>query len=319
MLIKQANKIKPSEITSKSDYLSRRSFIQAAVHAGMAGAAVNTGLMFCSTSALAAPLENVIKNPLFSTDEELTDLESISTYNNFLEFGNKKEDASEKAANFKIRPWTITVEGECDKPGIYDIEDIVKPYQLEERIYRLRCIEGWSMVIPWIGFPLSDVLKRFEPNSNAKFVTFTTVYRPEEMPGQIKNKNVKWPYMEALRIDEAMHPLTILAVGLYGEDLLNQNGAPIRLIVPWKYGIKGPKSIVKISFVSEQPQTIWTLLDPKEFGFYSNVNPEVDHPRWSQRKERRIGVFMKQDTPMFNGYADQVASMYTGMDLKINF
>jgi len=319
MLIKRSDNIKPSEITSKADYLSRRSFIKSAACAGMAGAAINTNLMFYSTPALSAPLENVIKNPLFSTSEKLTDLESITTYTNFLEFGNKKEDASEKAANFKSRPWSITIDGECNKPGVYDIEDFIKPHQLEERIYRLRCIEAWSMVIPWIGIPLADVLKRFEPNSNAKYVTFTTVYRPEEMPGQKNNKNLKWPYHEGLRIDEAMHPLTILAVGLYGEDLLNQNGAPLRLIVPWKYGTKGPKSIVKITFVTEQPQTIWTLFDPKEFGFYSNVNPEVDHPRWSQRKERRIGVFLKQDTLMFNGYSDQVASMYTGMDLKTNF
>ena len=316
MLIKKPDLIKSSEITSKSDYLSRRSFITSAVHTGIAGTVMNTGLAFPS---MAAPLENVIKNPLFRTEKQLTELESITTYNNFLEFGNQKEDASEKATNFTTHPWTITIDGECAKPGVYDIADIVKPHQLEERIYRLRCIEAWSMVIPWIGVPLADVLKRFEPNSNAKYVTFTTVYRPEQMPGQVRNKNLKWPYHEGLRIDEAMHPLTLLAVGLYGESLLNQNGTPIRLIVPWKYGIKGPKSIVKISFVREQPQTIWTTFDPKEFGFYSNVNPEVDHPRWSQRKERRIGVFMKQDTLMFNGYADQVASMYMGMDLKTYF
>lgn len=312
MLIRQPDDIKPSEITSKADYLSRRRFINAAMSAGLIGSAINTGLV-------AAPLKNVIKSPLSTGDEELTDLESITTYNNFLEFGNKKEDASKKAGAMTIRPWTISVDGECNKPGTYDIDDIVKPNRLEERIYRLRCIEAWSMVIPWVGFPLADVLKLFEPNSNAKFVTFTTLHRPEQMPGQKNNKNLQWPYHESLRIDEAMHPLTILAVGLYGEDLLNQNGAPIRLIVPWKYGIKGPKSIVKISFIREQPETIWTTFDPKEFGFYSNVNPEVDHPRWSQARERRIGKFMKQDTLMFNGYADQVASMYTGMDLKVNF
>lgn len=319
MLIRKPDTIKPSEITSKSDYLSRRQFIQSTVCAGITGAAVNAGLMLPSSNALAAPLPNVSKNPQYSTTEEPTDLESITTYNNFLEFGNDKKHASQRAAAMSIRPWTITVEGECSKPGVYDIDDIIRPDRLEERIYRLRCIEAWSMVIPWVGFPLGDVLKRFEPNSNAKFVTFTTLYNPEVMPGQKNNKNLKWPYHEALRIDEAMHPLTILAVGLYGEDLLNQNGAPIRLIVPWKYGIKGPKSIVKISFVREQPQTIWTTFDPKEFGFYSNVNPEVDHPRWSQSKERRIGNILKQDTLMFNGYADQVASMYSGMDLKVNF
>lgn len=311
MLIKQRDTIKPSEITSRADYLNRRQFIRAAVQAGLVGSVL-------SSDVFAAPLANLAKSPL-STTEELTALKDITTYNNFLEFGNKKEDASNKAGAMTTRPWTITVEGECNKPGTYDIDDIVRPNQLEERIYRLRCIEAWSMVIPWVGFPLANALNRFEPNSNAKFVTFTTLHRPEEMPGQKNNKNLKWPYHEALRMDEAMHPLTILAVGLYGEELLNQNGAPIRLIVPWKYGIKGPKSIVKISFVREQPATIWTTFDPKEFGFYSNVNTHVDHPRWSQAKERRIGNFMKQETLMFNGYADQVASLYTGMDLKANF
>lgn len=318
MLIKKPVDINPSEITSKSDYLSRRRFISTTINAGLLSRVTGTGLL-STGNVPAAPLEHVTKNSLFSTGEELTDLESITTYNNFLEFGNDKKDASRKAAAMQTQPWTITVEGECNKPGVYDIDDIIKPHQLEERIYRLRCIEAWSMVIPWVGIPLGNVLKRFEPNSNAKFVTFTTLYRPDEMPGQKSNKNLKWPYHEGLRIDEAMNPLTILATGLYGEELLNQNGAPIRLIVPWKYGIKGPKSIVKISFIREQPQTIWTIFDPKEFGFYSNVNPEVDHPRWSQRKERRIGKLLKQDTLMFNGYADQVAAMYAGMDLKTNF
>jgi methionine sulfoxide reductase catalytic subunit len=318
MLIKKSDQIRPSEITSKSDYLSRRRFIKSTLHAGMASTAIGGGLLSVST-ALAAPLENVIKSPLSDTREQLTDLDSIRTYNNFLEFGNDKKDASKHAARLTIEPWTITVDGECNNPGVFNLEDIIRPHQLEERIYRLRCIEAWSMVIPWTGIPLAAILKRFEPNSSAKFVTFTTVFRPEEMPGQKNNKNLDWPYHEGLRIDEAMHPLSILAVGLYGEELMNQNGAPVRLVVPWKYGIKSIKSIVKISFVRDLPPTIWTRFDPKEFGFYSNVNPEVDHPRWSQARERRIGNLMKQDTLMFNGYADQVASMYSGMDLKVNF
>ena len=319
MQIKKQDPIKSSEITCKTDYLSRRDFLARTAGVGMVGTLAGTTLLPGSNLAYGAALSNMSKSPLSTTDETLTDLESISTYNNFLEFGNDKKDASTKSGGFTTRPWTITVEGECNKPGVFNLEDFIKPHQLEERIYRLRCIEAWSMVIPWVGIPLADVLKRFEPNSNAKFVTFTTVYRPEQMPGQKKNTKLNWPYKEALRIDEAMHPLSLLAVGMYGEDLMNQNGAPIRLVVPWKYGIKGPKSIVKISFVSAQPDTIWTLFDPKEFGFYSNVNPEVDHPRWSQRKERRIGNLIKQDTLMFNGYADQVASLYTGMDLKKYF
>ena len=318
MLIKKPDLIKPSEITSKSAYLSRRQFIKSTVHAGMAGTVISSGLLPVAKSE-AAILGNIVKSPLSDTREQLTDLESIRTYNNFLEFGNDKKDASKHAGKLTILPWSITVDGECNKPGVFNLEDVIKPHQLEERIYRLRCIEAWSMVIPWTGISLAEVLKRFEPNSSAKFVTFTTVYRPEEMPGQKNNRNLKWPYLEGLRIDEAMHPLSILAVGLYGEELMNQNGAPIRLVVPWKYGIKSIKSIVKISFVRELPPTIWTQFDAKEFGFYSNVNPQVDHPRWSQSKERRIGNLLKQDTLIFNGYADQVASMYSGMDLLINF
>ena len=320
MLIKKPADIKPSEITSKSDYLSRRKFMRNTLHAGMAGAVVSSGLLFSSSHTLAAAkLQNVIKSPLSVLDEELTPYEDITTYNNFMEFGNQKESASENSGNFKPQPWSVAVGGECNKPGVYALEDFIKPHQLEERIYRLRCIEAWSMVIPWIGIPLADVLKRFEPNSNAKYIAFTTVYRPDEMPAQKSDRGLKWPYVEGLRIDEAMHPLTILVVGLYGEELLNQNGAPLRLVVPWKYGIKSIKSIVKIEFATEQPPASWNLFDPKEFGFYMNVNPEVDHPRWDQSKERRIGEFAKRDTLMFNGYADQVASLYTGMDLIKNF
>jgi sulfoxide reductase catalytic subunit YedY len=245
-------------------------------------------------------------------------VDDIRNYNNFAEFGMDKRDASRYAHQMAIEPWTISVEGECDRPGNYALEDIVKPHQLEERIYRLRCIEAFSMVIPWIGFPLGDVLKRFEPNSNAKFVAFTATLQPDVMRG-LRNDKLQWPYVEGLRIDEAMHPLTILSVGLYGEELLNQNGAPIRLVVPWKYGIKSIKSIVKIEFVREQPPTTWNLHNVNAFGFYSNVNPNVDHPDWSQAKERRIGEFLKRDSIMFNGYGDQVASMYSRMDLEKNF
>ncbi|MDX1823997.1 MAG: protein-methionine-sulfoxide reductase catalytic subunit MsrP, partial [Thiohalomonadales bacterium] len=219
------------------------------------------------------------------------------------------------AHQMKVKPWSIVIEGEVGKPGTYSLEDILKPQPLEERIYRLRCVEGWSMVIPWVGFPLGDVIKRFEPTSRAKYVEFTTLYRPSEMPGQ-KRAVLDWPYVEGLRMDEAMHPLTIMAVGLYGEVLPNQNGAPLRLVVPWKYGFKSIKSIVKIRLTEQQPVSTWTRAAPNEYGFYANVNPEVDHPRWSQARERRLGEFRKRKTLMFNGYADQVASLYTGMDLR---
>jgi sulfoxide reductase catalytic subunit YedY len=219
------------------------------------------------------------------------------------------------AKNFKTSPWTVSVEGEIDKPAHYQLEDFVKPHQLEERIYRLRCVEAWSMVIPWVGIPLRDVIKRVEPTSKAKYVEFTTLHDPEQMPGQ-RRRVLNWPYVEGLRMDEAMHPLTILAVGLYGQILPNQNGAPLRLVVPWKYGFKSIKSIVKIRFTQTQPQTTWAQAGPGEYGFYANVNPDVDHPRWSQKRERRIGDFFKRDTLMLNGYADQVASLYQGMDPK---
>ena len=319
MLIKRPAEIKPSEITKKSDFLSRRKFIKSTVHAGVAGAAINNGLLLpIAQVQAAAKLQNIVKSPLTATDEELTDYKAITTYNNFYEFGTDKEDPSRNSGRFKPRPWSVSIEGECDKPGEYDLEDLIKPHQLEERIYRLRCVEAWSMVIPWVGIPLADLLKRFEPNSKAKYVAFTTAYRPREMPGQ-RNNVLEWPYVEGLRIDEAMHPLTILAVGLFGEELLNQNGAPIRLVVPWKYGFKSIKSIVKIKFIRRKPPTSWNISAPREYGFYSNVNPNVDHPRWSQKRERRIGNFLKQDTLMFNGYADQVASLYTGMDLRKNY
>ncbi len=242
----------------------------------------------------------------------------MTQYNNFYEFGTAKEDPAKNAGSLKTRPWTVTVEGEVHKPKIFDIEELLKMAPLEERIYRLRCVEAWSMVIPWVGFSLAELIKRVEPTGNAKFVEFISLQDPEQMPGQ-KSSVLEWPYREGLRLDEAMHPLTLLAVGLYGEVLPNQNGAPIRVVIPWKYGFKSAKSIVRIRFTEQQPVSSWTQSAPGEYGFYSNVNPEVDHPRWTQAKERRIGEFLKRKTLPFNGYADQVAQLYAGMDLIKNF
>jgi sulfoxide reductase catalytic subunit YedY len=262
-------------------------------------------------------LPGVRKGP-FGTTEEQTPYDDVTTYNNFYEFGVDKDSPSRYAGSLKTRPWSIAVEGEVAKPAVYTVEDIMRPHPLEERIYRLRCVEAWSMLIPWVGFPLGDLIKRLQPTSRAKYVEFTTLYDLRQMPGQ-RRAVLEWPYLEGLRMDEAMHPLTILAVGLYGEVLPNQNGAPIRLVVPWKYGFKSIKSIVKMRFMEKQPRTAWNISAPHEYGFYSNVNPDVDHPRWSQARERRIGEFFKRKTLMFNGYADQVASLYTGMDLQKNF
>ncbi len=248
----------------------------------------------------------------------LTAFESITTYNNYYEFGTDKEDPAAHSGKLKTRPWTVKVEGEVKKPKTFDIEELLKLSPLEERIYRMRCVEGWSMVIPWVGYPLSELIKRVEPTANAKFVEFYTLLDPEQMPGQ-KMPILDWPYVEGLRMDEAMHPLTLLAVGLYGQTLPNQNGAPVRTVVPWKYGFKSAKSIVRIRFAEQQPKTAWEMAGPNEYGFYSNVNPKVDHPRWSQAKERRIGEFRKRETLMFNGYGDQVASLYAGMDSEEEF
>ena len=311
MLIKTPDPIKPSEITDRQLYLDRRRFIGDSAKFGMAGALLNT---LSITDALAGTKLSTLRNNEYSTDEELTPYDDVTSYNNFYEFGTHKSDPSKHSGKFKPQPWSVVIGGECMKPGTYSYEDIIRPHQLEERIYRLRCVEAWSMVIPWVGIPLADVLKRFEPTSKAKYVAFTTVMRPDEMPG-LRRKVLDWPYREGLRIDEAMHPLTLLTVGLYGEVLPNQNGAPIRLVVPWKYGFKSVKSIVRIEFTGRQPETSWNTSAPQEYGFYSNVNPEVDHPRWSQRKERRIGDFFKRETLVFNGYGDQVASLYRGMDL----
>ena len=314
MLIKVVKKSDISEqhVTDESLYLNRRRFIQASA----SGAAI-AAIPFMSLYPVsgAAKLEfSSLKKSRYSTDEELTSFDDITRYNNFYELGLKKGDPKRNAHHLKITPWTVKVEGECEKPGEYDLEDIVLPSQLEERIYRLRCVEAWSMVVPWVGVELKEVLKRFNPTSKAKYVQFFTIYDPENLPGQ-RRPVLDWPYREGLRIDEAVHPLSILAVGLYGKELPNQNGAPLRLVVPWKYGFKSIKSIVRIRFSEKQPATSWNLAGPREYGFYSNVNPEVDHPRWSQKKERRIGEVFKRNTLMFNGYADQVASLYEGMDL----
>ena len=316
MLIKRPPDIQASEITDEKLYRSRREFMR---DAAVAGAALSAGTLFAPREAQALEaLADVKQGSSFSTAEERTPYEDVTTYNNFYEFGTDKGDPAANSGRFRPRPWTVQVGGECAKPGTIDLDDFIRPHALEERIYRLRCVEAWSMVIPWVGFPLGDALKRFEPNSNAKYVAFTTILRPEEMPGQ-KRRVLDWPYVEGLRIDEAMHPLTILAAGLYDKVLPNQNGAPLRLVVPWKYGFKSIKSIVKIEFTRKEPPTTWNLSAPQEYGFYSNVNPEVSHPRWSQAKERRIGEFLKRETLMFNGYADQVAGLYTGMDLQKHY
>ncbi len=267
--------------------------------------------------AAQTPLADVRKGP-FGTDEAQNSFDHIVSYNNFYEFGSDKLDPMRYSRTLQTSPWTVTVDGHCGKPAEYQIEDLIRPHQLEERVYRLRCVEAWSMVIPWVGIPLGDVLKRFEPTSKAMFVEFTTLLRPSEMPGQ-RGDELRWPYTEGLRLDEALHPLTILAVGLYGKTLLNQNGAPIRLVVPWKYGFKSIKSIVRIRFVEKQPRTAWNDRAPREYGFYSNVNPEVDHRRWDQSRERRIGELFRRQTLMFNGYGDQVASLYAGMDLRKHY
>ena len=305
IFIRQKPDLTESDVTPEGLYRARRRFIKAGV--GMAVA----GLWL---PADARPGLGGIKPGPFGTDEKKTPFEDVTGYNNFYEFGTGKRDPAEHAQRLKTDPWSVTITGECEKPGTYTLEDLLKPHSFEERIYRLRCVEGWSMVIPWIGFPLGDLLKRFQPTSKAKYVEFETLYDKKQMPGQ-RRRVLEWPYVEGLRMDEAMHPLTILAVGLYGQLLPNQNGAPLRLVVPWKYGFKSIKSIVKIRFRETQPTSSWMKAAPREYGFYSNVNPDVPHPRWSQKRERRIGEFRKRKTLMFNGYGEQVASLYAGMDL----
>ena len=315
--MKSNSRIRSWEITSESNYRNRRQFIR---DAGLAiGGGVLAGTLPLGARADGRDLETV-PGP-YSTDEEPNSWQDVTTYNNFYEFGTGKEDPYQNAGDFVASPWSVKISGECDKPGEYAFEDVMAPYTLEDRIYRHRCVEAWSMVVPWVGFPLGDLLKRFEPTSNAKFVSFKTLHDPKRMPGQ-KRAVLRWPYREGLTIAEAMHPLTLMVVGIYGKALPNQNGAPLRLVVPWKYGFKGIKSIVEIEFTKRQPQTSWELAAPREYGFYANVNPEVAHPRWSQARERRIGAGLfaeKQPTLMFNGYADEVAELYAGLDLRKHY
>ena len=321
MLIKPPTDIRSSEITDRKLYLNRREFMLTAggTAAGVAAFAGSGATLAAAEPAPRGPkLPNVVKSPLSTTDERLNTWEQITTYNNFYEFGTDKESPSLYASSLETDPWSIEIEGECDKQGRMNLEDILRGETLEERVYRLRCVEAWSMVIPWVGFPIANLIKKCGPNPNAKFVEFYTLNDPAQMPG-VRQRTLEWPYREGLRMDEAMHPLAILAVGLYGEALPKQDGAPIRIIVPWKYGFKSAKSIVRIRFVSSEPVNTWKQSAPQEYGFYSNVNPTVDHPRWSQASERRIGEFFRRKTLMFNGYANQVASLYTGMDLKRNY
>lgn len=317
MLIRPSSDIAPSDITPRTLFESRRDFIRAA-GLGVGAALLAGGL---PRTALAGhggqALGPLAKSP-FSTTEKLNDYADITGYCNFYEFGTDKSDPARNAHRMQTRPWTVSIEGMVQKPKTLAIEDVLKLAPLEERIYRLRCVEAWSMVIPWVGFPLSALLKQVEPLGGAKYVEFTTLADPKTMPG-VRGGVLDWPYVEGLRMDEAMHPLTLLAVGLYGEVLPNQNGAPMRLVVPWKYGFKSAKSIVKIRFTDKEPVSSWTRAASREYGFYSNVNPDVDHPRWSQSRERRLGEFGKRKTLMFNGYGDQVASLYAGMDLKKNY
>ena len=316
MLIKKSSDIRSYEITSKDTYLNRREFIRA-------GAAAGGGLLASSSLAAIVPAERGAKLPgvrksEFSTSEAPNSYEDISTYNNYYEFGTGKDDPYRNARDFEPRPWSVTVDGHAEKTGTFDFDDFIKPFVLEERIYRMRCVEAWSMVIPWVGISLAEVVRHFKPTSKARYVAFETLNDPQRMPG-LRRRVLDWPYREGLTIAEATNPLTLLAVGLYGEVLPNQNGAPIRLVVPWKYGFKGIKGIVRMSFTETMPPTSWNMAQPNEYGFYANVNPEVDHPRWSQARERRIGsgIFAaKQPTLMFNGYGEQVAHLYESLDLR---
>jgi len=324
MLIKKPSDIPSSDVTAHGLYLRRRDFLAGGA---AAAAGLTIALAGCKSQASSAPppaaasnqppLPGVTKGP-YGTTEPATAFGDITSYNNFYEFGTDKSDPGKNAGTLRTRPWTVAFEGEIAKPQVIDIDALLKLFPLEERIYRLRCVEGWSMVIPWVGVPLGPLIQRLQPTSRAKYVAFTTLLAPEQMPGQ-KTSVLEWPYVEGLRIDEAMHPLTILALGLYGKTLPNQDGAPVRLVVPWKYGFKSIKSIVKVRFVENQPPTSWNRYAPNEYGFYSNVNPAVDHPRWSQKKERRIGELRRRETLPFNGYANEVAGLYAGLDLVKNF
>ena len=301
-------KILGSEITPYSTYLNRRKFIKGTFATALATTISSN--VFANHEASPD-----IYNKFLGENDTINSYEEITTYNNFYEFGMGKTDPSENSSNFKAKPWSVTLEGLINNPQVLDLEKLLERVTIEDRVYRLRCVEAWSMVIPWQGFPLSEIIKMADPLSSAKFIQFVTVFRPEEMPGQ-KRKLLPWPYVEGLRMDEAMHPLTILSTGLYGHDLLNQSGAPLRLVVPWKYGFKSIKSISSIRFVDEQPDATWSMLAPSEYGFYSNVNNLVDHPRWSQGTERRIGEFKRRKTMMYNGYEEEVGHLYKGMDLR---
>ncbi len=304
MIIRTPAGLRYSDITPKATYVNRRRFLAGAIGIGSAAWA-------------GTKLSGVAKSPL-STTEPMTPYKDVTTYNNYYEFGTNKDQPAINAASFRTSPWTVRVEGAVDKPQVLDLDAILKVAPLEERIYRHRCVEAWSMVVPWIGFPLAALIQKLAPSSKAKFVAFETYFNQEQMP-RARYASLPFPYVEGLRMDEAMHPLTLLCVGLYGETLPNQNGAPLRLVVPWKYGFKGIKSIARIRFVEKMPPTTWNLSGPGEYGFYSNVNPAVDHPRWTQAKERRIGEFFKRDTLPFNGYGNDVAGLYTGMDLRRNY
>lgn len=322
---KKASDCSESEVTDKSVYLNRRQFMKTTGGIVLgAGAIGQVSAALQDSNPLSPPISlkpyfDHIAETSFGKDDKISPYDVATSYNNFYEFGYGKSDPKDRSSEFKTAPWTITVEGEAGKTGVFDLEDIIKESMLEERIYRLRCVEAWSMVIPWVGVSLAEVLKRFEPTSKAKYVYFETLYDPKQMSGQ-RGGGLDWPYREGLRIDEAMNPLALLAVGMYGSILPNQNGAPVRLVLPWKYGFKSIKSIVKIRFVEEMPKTTWSMLAPNEYGFYANVNPNVDHPRWSQKQERRLpgGVLFPNviETKMFNGYEDEVGSLYAGMDLK---
>jgi sulfoxide reductase catalytic subunit YedY len=315
MLIRRPDDVLPSEITPEPVYRRRREFIRAA-SALLAGAAAVPPL----AAAAAEPAKRTVRlmgvqaSPL-STTEKQNSWDDVTTYNNFYEFGTDKDDPADNAHTLAVRPWTVAVEGAVARPRVFDIDELMKLAPLQERVYRLRCVEGWSMVIPWVGYSLSELIRRVEPTGNAKYVEYVTLADPKQMPG-VRSRVLEWPYVEGLRMDEAMHPLTLLCVGLYGQTLPNQCGAPVRVVVPWKYGFKSGKSIVKIRFTENEPRTAWAKAIPSEYGFYSNVNPAVDHPRWSQATERRIGEIGKRKTLPFNGYADQVASLYAGMDLR---
>lgn len=319
MLIKKSGEICSSQITPKKVYLNRRKFLAGAALSGVAAAAGVRLREFGtpSISVFASNKINGIIKSSFSTTETVTPYQDVTHYNNYYEFSTEKDEPAELAKNFRTRPWKVKIDGNVAKKLDLDVDEIIKMAPPEERIYRHRCVEGWSIVVPWVGFSLNELIKRVNPTSKAKFVEFTTVYDLAQMPGQRRNV-LEWPYVEGLRMDEAMHPLALLCFGMYGEDLPNQDGAPLRIVLPWKYGFKSAKAIVRIRFTEKQPMNTWNISAPQEYGFYANVNPHVDHPRWSQAKERRLGEFFKRPTLMFNGY-DQVASLYSGMDLKKNF